>query len=284
MRLKNTSLFSTLVIHYSEFAPPFSLLPFVECFWTLKSHRNYFNKRELIIPGGRTEMMFNLSDAVRWIDSKDSSIRTCRGAYLLGPRNRHFFAEHMGAIDLVGVRFRHGGLSAFTPMPMNVLMNEIVSQDLLFGEEINTLTHRLAEATNATQQVSLLESFLKKQFQSEHSAPQTIRLIAEVKKCESLSLKTLTEKTGVHYKKLERVFSKYTGYNPKNFTRVIRFYKALQQMQKPSHSLTGIGLDGGYYDQAHFIRDFKAFTGKSPKQFQVENPTIAHLLLRSQHV
>jgi AraC-like DNA-binding protein len=55
-------------------------------------------------------------------------------------------------------------------------------------------------------------------------------------------------------------------------------------MKKPSNSLTGIGLDGGYYDQPHFIRDFKSFTGKSPTQFQAENPTIANLLLQSKHV
>ena len=231
-------------------------------------------------------MIFNLSHPVHWIDSKDgSSTRTYEGSYLLGPRNRHFFVEHKGNIDLIGIRFRHGGLSPFTPVPMNALMNEVVSQDQLFGNASDVLTHQLSETDDAWKQIILIEDFLKKQFQSEPGAQQTIRLISEVKKCESLSsLKSLTEKTGVHYKKLERVFSKYTGYNPKNFSRVIRFYKALQQMQKPSPSLTGIGLDGGYYDQPHFIRDFKAFTGKSPTQFQSENPTIANLLLQSKHV
>ena len=230
-------------------------------------------------------MMFNLSDPIHWIDSKDLAPRACQGAYLLGPRNRHFFVEHQGSIDLVGVRFRHGGLSAFTPVPMSILMNEVVLQDQLFGNQINVLTNRIADTNQAAKQINLIQSFLIKHFQCEADAPQTLSLISEVKKCDSSSsMKSLTEKTGVHYKKLERIFSKYTGYNPKNFTRVIRFYKALQQMQEPSQSLTGIGLDGGYYDQPHFVRDFKAFTGKSPSQFQTENPTIANLLLRSKHV
>lgn len=274
------------MIQYSEHAPVTSLLPFIECIWTLKSHSRFFNKRELIIPGGRAEMIFNLSNAVHWIDPKDSSsTRTCEGSYLLGPRNRHFFVEHKGNIDLIGVRFRHGGLSPFTTVPMSVLMNEIISQDHLFGKRIDGVAHQLYEADDVSQQIHLIEDFLKKQFQAEPSTQQTLNLISTVKKYESLSSpKSLTERTGVHYKKLERVFSRYTGYSPKNFSRVIRFYKALQQMQSHSHSLTGIGLNGGYYDQPHFIRDFKSFTGKSPTQFQTENPTIANLLLRSKHV
>jgi AraC-like DNA-binding protein len=168
---------------------------------------------------------------------------------------------------------------------MSILMNEIIPQDHLFGREIDTLIRRLFETDEAKQYVSLIEDFLQKRFLPESGARQTFQLISLVKKSESLSsLKSLSEKTGIHYKKLERVFSKYTGYNPKNFSRVIRFYKALQQMKKSSHSLTGIGLEGGYYDQPHFIRDFKAFTGKSPTQFHTENPTIANLLLQSQHV
>lgn len=170
-------------------------------------------------------------------------------------------------------------------MPMSVLMNEITSQDQLFGKDVDELLDRLFEVDEAQRMVSLIETFLMKQLQFESATFQTFKLIAEVKKCESFSsLRSVTEKTGVHYKKLERVFSKYTGYNPKNFSRVVRFYKALQRMQNPSQSLTAIGLDGGYYDQPHFVRDFKAFTGKSPTQFQAEKPTIARLLLESKHV
>jgi len=273
------------MIQYQEFPPSAPLLPFVECLWFLRSHSNFFKKRELIIPGGRIEMIFNLGSPALWIDSKDpSGGRSFVGSYILGPRNRPFFVEQHGFIQMSGVRFRHGGLSPFIPLPMSLLINEVVQTDQVFGNEIDELTARLYEDDAEASSITFIQNFLEKRIRNEVDTRQALQLISWVKGSESLPLNALSEKTGVHYKKLERIFSRYTGYNPKNFTRVIRFYRALQQMKAKPLSLTGIGLDGGYYDQPHFIRDFKAFTGKSPSQFSIEKPAIANLLLQSRHV
>lgn len=274
------------MIHYVELPPTSFLAPYVECIWTLKSHSHFFKKRELIIPGGRVEMMFNFGDPTDWIDSKDLSVcRSYSGAFLLGPRNRPFFVEQRGNINMIGVRFRHGGLMPFTIVPMRMMMNAVVPQDRIFGKDVDALTDRLYESIDTRHVVTLIEDFLSKRFGAQTDARQTLQLISLVKGCDNeASFKSLSDRTGVHYKKLERVFAQSTGYNPKNFTRVIRFYKACQEMKKSSSSLTGIGLSKGYYDQPHFIHDFKSFTGKSPRQFHAENPTIANLLLQSKHV
>jgi AraC-like DNA-binding protein len=274
------------MIHYAEF-PPASLSPFIECIWLLKSHTDYFNKRELIIPGGRIEMIFNLGDGVEWIDSQTgTAVRANTGAYLLGPRNRPFFVEHQGAVHVIGVRFRHGGLSAMTPMPMTLLMNAVISADHVFGREIHPLVSMLADDHDDPGMIAVIEDFLAIKLQEDPEMQGNLRLISWVKDAASVtsSVNILSENTGVHYKKLERIFARYTGYNPKNFSRVIRFYKAAKQIHKAPRALTGVGLNNGYYDQSHFIRDFKAFTGKSPSQFSLENPTIANLLLKSKHV
>ena len=275
------------MILYSEFAPLAHLSPFIECIWKLKSHARHFNQRELIIPGGRIEMIFNFGDIVNWIDSQNNaSMKSAMGAYLLGPRYRPFFVEHEGDVHLLGVRFRHGGFAALTKMPLTTLMNVLVSADHVFGNEINSLASRLTACDEEAPMIVLIEDFLTKRIAHDAEIQQSLKLISSVKNTATIcsNVDTISEHTGIHYKKLERIFTRYTGYNPKSFSRVIRFYKAAKQLRQDSSALTGIGLNNGYYDQPHFIRDFKAFTGKCPTRFTTENPTIANLLLQSRHV
>jgi AraC-like DNA-binding protein len=273
------------MVGYSEFKPNVSLQPFIECIWSLKSTSTFFSKRERIIPGGRIEIFFNLGNPASWIDSKyPTHSHHCTGSYLLGPRNRHFFVEMTGAINMIGVRLRHGAIAAFTTMPAHNLLNQVVPLNQIFGKAADHFLDHLHETKDERQQVNMIERFLSKEVLTDSTICRTLDLISWVKKCEPTPINILSDKTGIHYKKLERTFSQYTGYSPKNFSRVIRFYEALRRMKKSGSSLTCVGLNAGYYDQPHFIRDFKAFTGKSPTQFHDENPTIANLLLQSPHV
>jgi hypothetical protein len=188
------------MIDYREFPPSPPLTPFVECLWILKSHSNFFKKRELVIPGGRIELIFNLGSLVEWIDSKDlSGTRSFIGSCILGPRNRPFFVEQNGIIQMLGARFRHGGLAPFIPMPMNILINEVVQAEEVFGNEINELTFRLFESDYDPSSISFIQNFLAKRIHNEVGTRQALQLISLVKESECLPVKALSERTGVHH-------------------------------------------------------------------------------------
>ena len=71
-------------------------------------------------------------------------------------------------------------------------------------------------------------------------------------------------------KQFERTFSKYVGVNPKKFASIVRFQNVIQINSKDKRTLSQIAIDNGYYDQSHFIHDFKSITGLTPKAFFID--------------
>jgi AraC-like DNA-binding protein len=83
-----------------------------------------------------------------------------------------------------------------------------------------------------------------------------------------ISVDELSGKLNINRRKLERRFSEVIGLSPKQLSKIIRLQSTLKLLSKdPNYSLTTAAIEGNYYDQAHFIHDFKEFTGLSPKQF-----------------
>jgi AraC-like DNA-binding protein len=111
-----------------------------------------------------------------------------------------------------------------------------------------------------------------------------MKLINLVKHSNVASITELCNLTGFYYKKLERTFNSATGYSPKAFVRVVRFYRSLREIKHAATSLTDVGLSAGYYDQSHFIHDFRQFTGTTPAKFISQQAFISKLLLKSNYV
>ena len=65
---------------------------------------------------------------------------------------------------------------------------------------------------------------------------------------------------------LEKRFRKIVGTSPKKFSSIVRFKHTIQYYN-PQSSLTELGYEAGFYDQAHFIKEFKKFTGENPESF-----------------
>jgi AraC-like DNA-binding protein len=77
----------------------------------------------------------------------------------------------------------------------------------------------------------------------------------------------LVSETGLSQRHLSRKFQEYVGLSPKEYLRVSRFIHSLDHLKRyPVFSLTEVAYKSGYYDQAHFIRDYKDYTGYTPGQ------------------
>ena len=94
-----------------------------------------------------------------------------------------------------------------------------------------------------------------------------IKAVKRIRQCHgNISIEKLSHEFCYSQKQFNRRFKEYDCFNPKLFARIIRFESALKNCGSHTN-LTGTAYDYGYYDQAHFVRDFKIFAGYSPNKF-----------------
>lgn len=272
------------MIEYQEYPPSEFLRPYVECYWAMRINQAAPLKKELIIPGGRAEVIFNFNKSLIWHSSSFHPGVLCPVAFLLGQRTSYFHISSRGPVNALGVRLRPGGLSVFTNVPAQYFNNSILPLQEVFGQQASSWTDLLLASPLLIDRITNLENFLTKACKANHDSERTMKLIADVKGSHKESIEALCNLTGFYYKKLERTFKSTTGYTPKNFVRIMRFYKSLLEMKQANTSFTAVSLNAGYYDQSHFIHEFKQFTGVTPSTFASQRALIPDILLRSHYV
>lgn len=163
-------------------------------------------------------------------------------------------------VKLVGVRFYPFGHMSFFNISGKELFNKILSVgDNKFGAERCDKEILLA-----------VENYLEKNFSTEnYKKTSLLREFYQYFRWEhqAASIEEFCEEFGTNYTSLNRQFSKVIGLSAKRFERLIKFRKALCDLTDTNDTFTNIGLDAGYFDQSHFIREFKFFMNYSPKTY-----------------
>lgn len=171
-------------------------------------------------------------------------------------------------IGTVLVYFTETGASHFFDIPINELFLESLSLDTFIRKSVlETVEARLAEALTDTARIAIIEEFLLSQLQHrEHDRliQQAIHFI--VNSNGTLRINELSQRLYISQSPLEKRFRKIVGATPKKFSSIIRIHTAINNYGT-GKNLTELGYTSGYFDQSHFIKDFKAFTGQTPEQF-----------------
>lgn len=166
----------------------------------------------------------------------------------------------------VAICFYPGMAHEFFQIPMHILSNTTCSLFDLWKERADELEESLAMAHNNELRVAILQQFLLSRLAERKSNQYIAHCLNQI--CLSkgmISLNRLTDQAGITQRHLSRKFQQHIGLSPKEYLRVSRFIHSLGQLKNnPQCSLTDIAYRSGYYDQAHFIRDYKDYTGHTP--------------------
>lgn len=251
---------------YSELSPSTLLLAYVRKYWFLEGFSGTeASTVERILPDGCTELIIHYGQPFRKIDGNNQNQQET--AFVFGQLDRFIDLLPGQNIGVMGVRFHPWGLNQFIKIPAANLKGEAVSLKDLFGNAEQELVDKILESTNVKQKAEIMDRFLMNHFKNKTSYPGISSIIDLIKHHEgSLSIDRLTRMTGHSERQLERYFYNEIGLSPKSFSRILRFQNVLRLATK-ARSLTDLALSAGYYDQAHFSREFTEIAGNSPRNY-----------------
>jgi AraC-like DNA-binding protein len=198
--------------------------------------------------------------------------------WFMGMRTRRFVIEFPSPVRLVGVHFKPWGLSPFVDVPSAELRDRCVPVDGVWSRSVNRIRSRIAAVRSIGGALQVVEDELRSRLVAAPS--HGLRLVAQAGgRVEAawgrVSIGTLTEHAGVSGNHLAAQFKFHTGLGPKRVARIYRFARLILSVDTRRRvDWSELAGSAGFFDQAHFSKEFKEFTGLTPT---------AYMALRRQH-
>jgi len=255
---------------YYTFEPHSNLKSIVSCYWTLEVPKQPEPQKQRIVPDGCIELAFILGDDIKRYTFEGEFILQPR-AMVLGQTIEPFYIEPTGYVNTFAIRFYPYGFSSFVTEPISNLVNKETPINQLFEKKIaDNLEQKIIKAKNTEQRIFIIEQFLLDQLNDDRMIHRIVKDTVDTLLLTngSASINSILKNDLSKRRQLERNFKKQIGVSPKQLGKVIRLQTALKMVLDPkSENLTDIAYKNDYFDQAHFIKDFREFTGTNPKEF-----------------
>lgn len=236
---------------------------------------NVLHNLDRFLPDGNTEIIIDLNEKPQYIyDNKTlKETQICRYAWVSGVRTQPITIPSGKASRMLIVAFKKGKAFPFYSFPMSELTNIVAEANLVFGRSIHDLREQLITVKSIDRMFQLVETFLLNQAGNVIDADISTRCIAYalssiVNQPTIRQFHQFSDQIGYSQKHFISLFKEQVGVSPKQYLKIMRFQKAIQAIEKDKFvHWSHIALESGYYDQAHFIHDFKLFSGFTPNEY-----------------
>jgi AraC-like DNA-binding protein len=237
--------------------------------WDLRSEGSY--SRERLVPRSYMDLLINLGEPHRLLSrGPGRPDRDYQGAWISGLHEHYLETESPPRPWLMGVRFTPAGPMAILGVPSGELANEVIDLDLLLGHSVERLRQQLIEAPSVEDRFRTLERFFCERLNGKASVRPEVAYALDrlFQSAGRTRMRTLATATGFSQKHLIHLFREQVGLAPKRYARIVRFNALLRRMAPEARpDWADLAAMYGFYDQAHFVRDFREFTGTTPTDF-----------------
>lgn len=257
-------------MNYQTYQPNNDLSSLVKCYWTLEIPAEYSSEKQRIIPDGCMELIFILGDDIKRYTSENEFIIQPL-AIVVGQITESFTIQPVGYVHCFATRFYPYGIANFIKTALKNLENKETAIAELFGlSTAGELEEKIIHAGSTEQRIEIIESFLLGKLNEKATIDRIVKSTVDtlIATNGSSPIKNILKEDLSKRRQLERKFLKQIGISPKQLSKVVRLQSALKLLlNQKTETFTEIAYESEYYDQNHFIKDFKEFTGLTPKEF-----------------
>ncbi|MBB6131161.1 AraC family transcriptional regulator [Mucilaginibacter lappiensis] len=246
---------------YQIFTPPVQLRDLVQCFWTLESVPDLpIPKDYFLMADSCPEIIFQYNEGFQAYSAQSARIRF-----------QHSITDKFNVgkkVGFFGVRLYPYAVSQMLNIPANELVNHVFDFSDLFRQEGKDLAEQVYNAVTTPERITRVSDYLIKKTSGKQVDPVKYFVDQVIGHRGDMDITTMQRASGLSVKQFERRFKAITGFPPKYFARISRFQAIKDNYALSQFStMTSLAYDCNYYDQSHFNREFKEFSGVVPLQY-----------------
>lgn len=251
-------------MRFDKFIPADQLKPYIKYFVVSE---NESENEYTIFPSPGLVIGFQYKGQLASINENTESRLATAG--ITGMTDGYKIFKNSADTGTILVYFTEVGFTHFASHPANELFNLSLSLDDIFDRRsVTEVEEKLTIATTDKQRIKVVEQFLisqLKDIETDKLVVEAVKLIYQTNG--TIRIKELNEKLFISQSPFEKRFRKVVGTTAKKFASIVRFNSVLDNLNN-TKSLTEICYENNFFDQAHFIKDFKQFTGVTPENFK----------------
>lgn len=249
---------------FDKIIPAEQLRPYIKCYVVSE---NSIETEYKVFPSSGLVIGFQYRGKLATMQGE--TVINLSTAGLTGISDRYKIFRNSADIGTILVYFTETGFTHFASRPANELFNQSISLDHIFDRNsVRETEEKLALTETDKQRIQVVERFLLSQLkviQTDKLIVEAVKIIYQTKG--TARINELHQRLCISQSPFEKRFRKVVGTTPKKFASIVRFNAVLASLGN-TKSLTDICFENNFFDQAHFIKDFRQYTGDTPENFR----------------